>query len=148
MHAIREKGTALTEALIAVLLISGGMFSNLRMLTEATAQLNTSLLQQRALELNSSFSEILTQLPPGTFAAHIDPSLHNCNITAACEPAELSADSLYRWHSAIAQDLPQGTGEIQLRNSAGVTTLELRISWQSPGGEATSFSSYALLLPL
>ncbi len=148
MHARQSRGAALLEALVAVLILSGGMFGNLRMLNEATVQLGSNLYRQHALQLNASVIGILTQLPPGTFSAGIDAVSHDCSGIKVCTSSEIYADSLYRWHKLISEIFPEGTGEVLSRTTGSVTTVEFQISWRAGTESPSSFSSLALPVPL
>jgi Tfp pilus assembly protein PilV len=127
--AQRTTGAALLEALIAVVLLSTGMLSNLSLLNEATAQLTQTLYRQRALNINADLIRVIHNLPADVAVAQIEPAAHNCSEISPCAAAETYASNLHTWQNRITASLPAGRGNISTRTFGPITRIELQINW-------------------
>ena len=142
-------GTALLEALITVLLLSVGMFSNVQLMAEATTQLHNNKNHQRALQINANLVEMLNSMPAAATNSALLPVTHNCSASITCNQKEQLADLVSRWHQQITDYLPSGRGQIVTLSNGDTRMLELRITWPGAGNTAMSqSSSYALLTAL
>ena len=129
LHNGRNEGAAFVEALATILIISGGMYSNLRLLTEAALGLQNNFYIQRAQYINASLNDVLSHLPAQ--AINIDLSLTEKKCTGAvnCTPAEIATYALHTWRSEVTSNFPNGTTQISSSPNGGGQILELNIAW-------------------
>ena len=134
-------GTTLVEMLVALVILSLGMYANLRMLTQSISTLNLAGQQQQAAAAIRNLAEIIQGLPK-EIPGH-QPTATNISCTGdACEPEELFAWFFQSWSTKLARKLPDGQGHLQVVQRNGTDVLQLRVRWLGAGNEMLQRAAY------
>ena len=134
-------GMTLVEMLVALVILSLGMYANLRMLTESIASLNTAGQQQRAASAIRDLAEIARGIPGETLRGDIRVTGASCTSNVF-DPEELFGHVFHSWSTALARTLPGGQGQLQIVERSGIDLLQLSVSWEAPGNEVLRRVAY------
>ena len=140
-----QRGVAMIEALIAMLLIS------LWMLASAGLQGNGFKFQKSAAnryvavalvgELGESMEANLSGANAGSYqlASTTTPVTSSTDCTSTyCTPAQLAGYDLAQWSARVAAALPMKSMSItSAAGTSGLTTYTIRITWDEPRGRQT-----------
>ena len=134
----KNRGSTLTEILVALVVLTIGMVTVAGMLNNSISSLTDSLHRQRAALLSADLAELVAAIPAdATWSTHT-PADYGCNIVA-CTPAELLAHTLHHWQRRVALRLPNGYGNIEFVDEDGLAAAAIRLEWHSRGGTQANF---------
>jgi type IV pilus assembly protein PilV len=158
-HPIGQHGFTLIEVLIAVVIIAIGLLGLAGLNAVGINSTHTSYLRSRASIHTENMADMMRVNRAGVdandYANNAAPAtIDYSTITApgidcrstACTPAEQAQVDAYNWMTAIAHDLPGGTGEVLCNDSDGAdadpctngSTFEIKVSWQEKDKELAS----------
>jgi Tfp pilus assembly protein PilV len=142
LHCRREFscGTTLTELLVAMIILGGGMITIAGMMNQSVFSLAHNMNQQRAARLGADLAEILSAIDANPSWPEVSPADYSC-ATYTCAPQELLAHTLANWHTRITRLLPSGHGTFQFAHSNGQDTIVIRLVWRTRGGNVTEFQT-------
>ena len=134
----KNRGSTLTEILVAVVVLTIGMVVVAGMLNNSISSLTNSLQRQRAALLSADLAELVAAIPADTTWSTHTPADYGCN-TVACTPTELLAHTLHHWQRRVALRLPNGRGNLQFVDDDGLAAAAIRLEWHSRGGSQANF---------
>ena len=116
MHSRMRRGVAgyaLLEALVAVVVASGGFIGAARMQTAGMSLSNSAQSRQKATLLGYQMTDRIRANRAGFDAGHYnpDPGDTGCLSTGCATPAALAAADVGEWLADVAA-LPLGTGKV------------------------------------
>lgn len=115
----RQRGVALFEAMIAVLLLSLSALAYAALQMRGLSSNSSALWRSKAVQLTQEMSDRMRANQAGVRAGNYDLLLSPgaapaCGSAAACSPAQTAALDYSAWSTAVANALPGGTGVVCL----------------------------------
>ena len=127
-------GFTLLETLVATLVLSIGLLGSVRLGLAAIRIHREAIYQSRAANLASSLAERIrsNRYGRGNYAG--SGSDQECPAETDqgrwCSPAEMAAYELFKWHKAIADSLPDGTGLVASSADESLSRYQIMIEWR------------------
>lgn len=147
-RALPQRGSTLTEVLLALVVLAVGVTAATQLLVEAFAADIRTLQHEHAGMLLSDFSES-AQAIPGAAAAYDTgaysgaPHLQPCVNQGGCSSAQLAEHQLASWVQRAGEELP-GTrgatagGTVSTAPGDGTHALSASLQWGDRGDLATA----------
>ena len=142
-----QRGVALIEVLVAILVVSLGMLAMAGLLSTSTRFGKTSefrsvatlLANDLADRMRANFGKaagtVYGQLTPKTLATGI-PTAATCADANACTPAEMAAVDVAQWQAALFKALPNGTGYISANGD--FTLYDVWVIWRETDADSAA----------
>lgn len=113
----RERGAALIEALIAMLLLSICALAYAALQLRSLSNNTGSLWRSQAIELGAAMADRMRAnqvgVAGGSYASLVGAvAAPACGSTSACSPAQTAALDFVGWNAALASALPGGSGVV------------------------------------
>ena len=127
-------GFTLVEAMVALLVLSVGVIGAAALHGQSLAAGRTAIYRSQAVSLASDMAERIRLNRRAQSAYQGVAADHGCDEPTDaggrdCTPAELAADDLLAWNSAIAATLPVGQGSVSVDTGTNSTTYTVTVSW-------------------
>ena len=142
-----QRGVALIEVLVAILVVSLGMLAMAGLLSTSTRFGKTSefrsvatllandLADRMRANFGSAAGTVYGQLTPKTLATGI-PTAATCADANACTPAEMAAVDVAQWQAALFKALPNGTGYISANGD--FTLYDVWVIWRETDADSAA----------
>lgn len=122
LHSKHQTGVTLLEVLVAITILSFGMFGLLGLLTNGLKMTSSSQYRTIAAQQLTMMADMINANPK-LFSAYQAPTatdkVSTCLATTGCTAAELPNNDYYLWQQNLAALLPSGQGIVCLDNSPG-----------------------------
>ncbi|MCU0875401.1 MAG: type IV pilus modification protein PilV [Pirellulaceae bacterium] len=150
--ATAARGFTLVEVLVALVVLSVGMLGIAALYLEGLRASRDALVRTQAISLAADMADrIRSNRYIAVGANRYDPALVTATQYAACEttgstctPAQMYANDLYRWQSAIQNQLPAGSGQVGFAIVNSQPTYTITVTWTQPGDPNNA--SYSLVV--
>ena len=146
----RISGFTLMEVLVALVILSIGLLGLAGLQAASLRYNHSSYLRSQATLLAYDIVDRMRanrqEALNGTYAIGLGtlpaaPTSCTGSVTS-CTPAQMAADDLYQWETALKNTLPSGTGSIASVQIAQNTQFTITVQWtdnQTPGAPAQQF---------
>lgn len=130
----RATGFTLTEILVSLVIVAGGVLGNVAMHANALRHNSHGLLHVRAIRLGGDIATAIRLFPESAGGYGQAPAPNACMRSAAiCTPDAWARLMLHRWHAPGPDALPA----VSLRVSGGAPPAPVRVEirWTGAAGE-------------
>ena len=152
----RQRGVALMESLVAMVILAIGVLFLLVVQIRTLADLQTSVHRAQAVRAIEDLAERVKanpdgfgQLRAGAYASAWDGTTQNvatdaCDVNP-CSPAELAQSDIAQWRKTIARTLPLGQANVFTDESVAAADrrqLGVMVGWRAneqPGDDTSPF---------
>jgi type IV pilus assembly protein PilV len=144
IQASAQRGFSIVEAMVALLVLSIGMLGIAGLYVTTLRASGSALYRTHAVNLAADMADRIRANPTAGNAYADDVGADNgCvanapGIAAACNPAALAADDVFRWQQQISGVLPDtdgdpntGPGTIDV-DAGSPRTYTIRVFWMEP----------------
>ena len=124
----KNAGFTLIEVLVAMVVLAVGLLGMAGLQANSIRNNQSAYNRSQATQLAYDLADRMRDNISGvaTYTSGTAAAIGNCKIITGCSPAEMAANDLFEWNSAISAALPNGgTGTITI--SDGVYSIT--ISW-------------------
>ncbi len=145
----QQAGVTLVETLVAIVVVSIGMLGIAGMYGEGLRSSRVSVTRQAAVSLAADLADRMRANPTAGEAYEGAAADNACvNGPDNCTPAELAADDLNWWFGNVGALLPDGAGDVDVVEVAGVSvrTYTITLTWAETGSDALSQYSLGVQL--
>lgn len=130
-----QQGLTLLEVLVALTVLAIGALGLLSLARTATGQQQEAIFRLRAVAAAADLADRVRANPAGA-AAYAGPAAEGgCSSAslpaAACDPATLAADDLFRWRAGHLRGLPEGAAVVTYTADTAPPSLDIEIRWRS-----------------
>ncbi len=144
LHTSSERGYALLEALVALLVISIGLLGFLRLQLLGMSATTTSTQRSKAVYLSYEMTDRMrANLPAYAAGAYnslvASPSNPGC-VSTNCSSTQIAQNDYYEWSNEVSALLPQGYGAVCL-----TSTLLASATPAAPGCDGAG-NRYAIIV--
>ena len=118
----RRRGLALTEALVAVLLLSACALAYAALQVRGLAAGHSAMWRSKATLLAYEMADRMRANRAAVAAGHYNnlagaPATGTCGSSSACTPAAMALLDYSQWRATLGRELPGGTGAVCLDDS-------------------------------
>lgn len=112
----KNAGFTLIEVLIAMLVLAVGLLGLAGLQATSLKNNQSSYNRSQATQLAYDLADKMRANVPGvgTYTSGTATATANCLTTTGCSPANMAANDLSEWNSAVSGALPSGTGKVCL----------------------------------
>ena len=139
-----SSGFTLVEVLVALVVLTIGMLGIAAVYLEGLRSSRTALLRTQAVVLAADMADRIranryvlagAQVydPAATVATANNTCDKSVNVASKCTPAQMFANDLARWQTAIQTRLPGGTGTVGFALVNTIPTYTVTVSWVESG---------------
>jgi len=126
---LHHRGSALIEAMVALVLLSVGLIGLAALQADALAASGTAIRRSQAIGLAGSMADLIRANARG-LAAYRGPAADPA--CSACSPAERAAGDLAWWQREIERTLPGGTGSVAIDMAVLPPAITVTLLWHEP----------------
>lgn len=140
-----QKGVGLVEVLVSMMILSVGILGIVSLQSRSTQFNRGAMFESQAVNLAGDIMDRMRANPIEKNRYRIDlndpsPDYESCDGTSAnCSPSDLADYDVATWRAALAENLPQGNGEIVRLNGVGdINIFVIIIQYEDGRVEASS----------
>lgn len=145
----RISGFTLIEVLIALVVMSVGMFGIAGLYLHSIQAGRTSVFRHQAITLAGDVADRIRANPTAGIAYEATGSDNGCmSGNTDCSPEEMAENDILTWQAQAASSLPSGEVGITFSDSGGLAPdeYEIEITWSEPG--INTSPSYTIDIPV
>ena len=146
--ARRAAGFTLIEVLIALVVMSVGMFGIAGLYLHSIQAGRTSVFRHQAITLAGDVADRIRANPTAGVAYESAGFDNGCMTTTECSPEEMAENDIKSWTDQAASSLPSGQVSITFTDTgAGAPDqYEIVVTWSEPG--INTDPSYTIDIPV
>ncbi|HEY8520232.1 MAG TPA: type IV pilus modification protein PilV [Gammaproteobacteria bacterium] len=139
-----HRGFSLIEVMVALLVLSVGLLGIAALHGQGLGASRVAMYRTVAVNLAADMAERIRVNRLGGGAYGGSPADNECDPQTGsgvdCTPAEMAAHDLFVWQEQVAEQLPNGSGEVQF--AAGTPpTYTITVTWDETGIGETSYTT-------
>jgi type IV pilus assembly protein PilV len=133
-----HRGFSIVEAMVALLVLSVGMLGIAGLYVTTLRASGSALYRTHAVNFAADMADRIRANPTAGAAYAGAAADNNCAEGAACNPAALAADDVFRWQQQVATILPDDGNpataqtSIVVNGAAAPRTYQITVSWVEP----------------
>jgi type IV pilus assembly protein PilV len=131
-----QHGFSIVEAMVALLVLSVGMLGIAGLYVTTLRASGSALFRTQAVNFAADMADRIRANPTAGNAYAAAPADNNCAEGAACNPAQLAADDVFRWQQQVAAILPADANvpqtSIVVVGANAPRTYQITIAWAEP----------------
>jgi len=140
----KESGFSMVEVLVALVVLAIGLLGIAALYLNSLQSGRTAIYRTQAITLAADLADRIrmnrtAQAAYGTLFADNEAVVGTCSTTGGCSDADLASTDLANWKAEIAQQLPNGQGQVAVTMPVAVdepTTYVVIVRWAEVGEAA------------
>lgn len=146
------RGFTMVEVLVALVVLAIGMLGIAGLFVTTLGSGGAAINRMQAVNLATDIADrIRSNRSANAAYAGAASTSYTCIGAGAvnCAPAEMAADDLLQWHTAIAATLPSSSGSggtIAVAGASAPYTYTITLSWPEPG--QSTLQTYVMTMQL
>ncbi len=133
----RQSGFSMVEVLVALVVLAIGLLGIAALYLNSLQSGRTAIYRTQAITLAADLADRIrmnrtAQAAYGTLFGDAEAPVGTCVTTGGCSDADLASTDLFNWKAQIAQQLPNGQGQVAVTLPAAAgepTTYVVTVQW-------------------
>jgi type IV pilus assembly protein PilV len=140
----KQSGFSMVEVLVALVVLAIGLLGIAALYLNSLQSGRTAIYRTQAITLAADLADRIrmnrtAQAAYGTLFADAEAVVGSCSTTGGCADADLASTDLANWKAAVAQQLPNGEGQVAVTMPVAAgepTTYVVTVRWAEVGEAA------------
>jgi type IV pilus assembly protein PilV len=137
----KESGFSMVEVMVALVVLAIGLLGIAALYLNSLQSGRTAIYRTQAITLAADLADRIrmnrtAQAAYGTLFADAEAVVGSCSTTGGCSDADLASTDLSNWKAEIAQQLPNGQGQVAVTMPVAAgepTTYLVTVRWAEVG---------------
>jgi len=140
----KESGFSMVEVLVALVVLAIGLLGIAALYLNSLQAGRTAIYRTQAITLAADLADRIrmnrsAQAAYGSLFADAEAVIGSCSTTGGCADADLASTDLANWKAEIAEQLPNGQGQVAVTAPVGIgepATYVVIVRWAEVGEAA------------